>query len=178
MYAVGASGDLLLFSALRIPTQDHSGGWLTTETYPLLFSLLPRQGQGLPADSMLTYVPAARTRHPMGHPLQTLSRLQPGELSPEAGGGAQKRTLLRQLIAYLAMIPPSPTQAGPLMPYDLVRMSWRKQGKRFSPPEDPTEPLGTGDGKSAPPPLGLFVINSVFPAPAALCLGGVDARHL
>ncbi|XP_014305149.1 collagen alpha-1(V) chain-like [Myotis lucifugus] len=85
----------------------------------------------------------------MGHPLQTLSRLPPGELSPEAGGGVQKRTLLRQLIAYLAMIAPSPTPAGPLAPDDLLRVPWRKHGKRFSPSEDPTEPLGTGDDPRA-----------------------------
>ncbi|XP_015418275.1 PREDICTED: receptor-type tyrosine-protein phosphatase N2, partial [Myotis davidii] len=82
----------------------------------------------------------------MGPPLQTLSRLPPGELSPEGGGGVQKRTLLRQLIAYLAMIAPSPTPAGPLAPDDLLRVPWRKHGKRFSPSEDPTEPLGTSDG--------------------------------
>lgn len=174
---------LVLFSALRIPAQGHSGAWLTPETQPLLFSLPPLQGEGPPADSLLTYVPqtsaltyapASRTSHPLGRPLQTLSRLQPGELSPAGGGGVQKQTLLRQLIAYLAMIPPSPTEAGPLTPDELLRVPWRKHGKRFSPPEDPTEPLGTGDGESASPPLGALLST---PSPSTCPASGVRGRQ-
>ncbi|XP_070279659.1 receptor-type tyrosine-protein phosphatase N2 isoform X1 [Myotis yumanensis] len=145
----GLQGDRMLATAL-----EHSLLSLEALSPAVALDLLPRmqlggrvvQGEGPQADSVLTSAPASRTRHPMGHPLQTLSRLPPGELSPEAGGGVQKRTLLRQLIAYLAMIAPSPTPASPLAPDDLLRVPWRKHGKRFSPSEDPTEPLGTGDG--------------------------------
>lgn len=104
----------------------------------------------VPQTSALTFAPAARAGHPPGRPLQALSRLPPGELSPEGGGGVQERALLRQLIAYLAMAPPFPPEAGPRVPDDL-RGPWREHGKRLSPPGDATAPLGPGDGESAHP---------------------------
>lgn len=111
--------------------------------------------------SALAYAPSSRPGHHSGLPLQTLSQLQPDELSPQGDSRVQKRTLLLKLMAYLSMIPASPTKAGPLTPYDLMRMPWRISSKRLSLPEDPNDPLGTGDGKSALPPSGIFVVDSI-----------------
>lgn len=151
----------------------------------LLFSLPLLQGERPLAGSTLTYVPqtpalayapASRTRHLGSHPMHTLSRLQLGKLSPKGGGGAQKWTLLRQLISYLAVIAPSPTEAGHLAPYDLLHQLWRKHGKRSSLPEDPTEPLGTSDGEPAPSLGGL--LSTRLPSTCSACLRWADTRPL
>ncbi|XP_045434231.1 receptor-type tyrosine-protein phosphatase N2 [Pipistrellus kuhlii] len=156
----GVQGDRVLATAL-----EYSLGSREALPPAAARDLLPRtqrggrvaQGEGPPADSVLTYMPqtsaltfapAPRTGHPPGRPLQALSRLPPGELSPEGGGGVQQRDLLRQLVAYLAMAPPWPPEAGPLAP-DALRVPWGGHGKRLSPPEDATAPLGTGDGTGA-----------------------------
>ncbi|XP_036102267.1 receptor-type tyrosine-protein phosphatase N2 [Molossus molossus] len=104
------------------------------------------QGEDPQADSMLTYATAARAEHPEGHPPQTLSQIQPQELGPKGDGRVQKRTLIGKLIAYLAMMPASPTKAGPLTPYELMRMPWRISRKRLSPSEDANDLPGPGDG--------------------------------
>ncbi|XP_045693738.1 receptor-type tyrosine-protein phosphatase N2 isoform X1 [Phyllostomus hastatus] len=115
----------------------------------------PAQGEDPLADSALTfmdqtsaltYAPAFREGHPMGHPLQTLSRPQPDDLSPKGDRRVDKRNVLGQLMFYLAYRPPSPTKKGPLTPYDLMRMPWREPQKRLSPPEDPNDAPGPDDG--------------------------------
>ncbi|KAM8775385.1 receptor-type tyrosine-protein phosphatase N2 [Rhynchonycteris naso] len=117
----------------------------------------PAQGDDPMADSVLTYVaqtssltypPASRAGHPVDRLLQALSRLPPDELSPKGVGQVEKRNLITALSSYLAMVPASPTKAGPLTPYELMRMPWRVPQKRPSPPEDPNDPPGTGDDAS------------------------------
>lgn len=146
---------LVLVSALKILTERHSG----TETH-LLLSRLPPQGEDPQADGMLTYAPASRAEHPEGRPLQTLSQVQPQELGLKGDGRVQKRTLIGKLIAYLAMMPASPTKAGPLTPYELMRMPWRISRKRLSPTEDASDLPGPGDGKPASLPPGVSVVDS------------------
>ncbi|XP_053783282.1 receptor-type tyrosine-protein phosphatase N2 isoform X1 [Desmodus rotundus] len=114
----------------------------------------PAQGEDPLADSALTFVdqtsaltyaPASQEGHPMGHPLQTLSRPQPDNLSPKGDRRVDKRNALGQLMSYLAYKPPSSTKT-PLTPYDLMRMPWRGPQKRLSPPEDPNDAPGLDDG--------------------------------
>lgn len=166
----------VLFRALKIQTTCHSSMWLVTETHPLLFCPLPLQGEDPLADSALTFVdqtsaltyaPASQEGHPMGHPLQTLSRPQPDNLSPKGDRRVDKRNALGQLMSYLAYKPPSSTKT-PLTPYDLMRMPWRGPQKRLSPPEDPNDAPGLDDGKPAsPPPLVFLLLTpSIFLAPS------------
>lgn len=137
----------------------------------------PLQGEDPLADSALTfmdqtsaltYAPAFREERPMGHPLQTLSRPQPDDLSPKGDRRVDKRNVLGQLMFYLAYRPPSPTKKGPLTPYDLMRMPWREPQKRLSPPEDPNDAPGPEDGEPAPHPALLFLLLTppVFLAPS------------
>lgn len=148
-----------------------------TETHLLLFCL-PPQGEDPQVDSMLTYAPASRAEHPEGHPPQTLSQSQPQELGLKGDGRVQKRTLIGKLIAYLAMMPASPTKAGPLTPYELMRMPWRISRKRLSPTEDAGDLPDPGDGESASPPLWCLWWAPAPPVFPALVLGWGDARFL
>ncbi|XP_077007683.1 receptor-type tyrosine-protein phosphatase N2 isoform X2 [Tamandua tetradactyla] len=126
------------------------------------------------SSSALTYPPMSPANYPEELPLQTLSQLQPDELSPKVDSGLDKQNLIAALSAYAAQKPPTPSlgrdsalltpPAGPfqeapstegaLGALHLLRARLRAPRPVSAPatlqrwpsaPVDPGDPLGTGD---------------------------------
>lgn len=134
--------------------------------------------------SALTYAPMPREDYPAGHPLRTLSRLQPDELSPKVVGSVDRQNLVAALGAYAAQKHPPPPREGDPGLHNLLHAPWREPRVLSAPatpqkwplsPGDPKHPLGRGDGKSASPTLfsvlvvGLFLSFCHLPVRPSMC---------
>uniref|UniRef100_A0A0D9R274 Protein-tyrosine phosphatase receptor IA-2 ectodomain domain-containing protein n=1 Tax=Chlorocebus sabaeus TaxID=60711 RepID=A0A0D9R274_CHLSB len=105
--------------------------------------------------SALTYPPGPQAQLPEDLLPQTLSQLQPDELSPKVDSSVERHHLMAALGAYAAQRSPAPPGKGSLEPQYLLRAPSRMPRPLLSPaiPQkwpsplgDPEDPPSTGEG--------------------------------
>ncbi|XP_070373014.1 receptor-type tyrosine-protein phosphatase N2 isoform X4 [Equus asinus] len=159
-------GDIALAKALQryLPYLEALSQATTSNLLPRMkHGRPPSEGEDALAESVLTYVaqtsaltyaPMPREDYPAGHPLRTLSRLQPDELSPKVVGSVDRQNLVAALGAYVAQKHPPPPREGDPGLHNLLHAPWREPRVLSAPatpqkwplsPGDPKHPLGRGD---------------------------------
>uniref|UniRef100_A0A9L0R212 Protein tyrosine phosphatase receptor type N2 n=1 Tax=Equus caballus TaxID=9796 RepID=A0A9L0R212_HORSE len=159
-------GDIALAKALQryLPYLEALSQATTSNLLPRMkHGRPPSEGEDALAESVLTYVaqtsaltyaPMPREDYPAGHPLRTLSRLQPDELSPKVVGSVDRQNLVAALGAYAAQKHPPPPREGDPGLHNLLHAPWREPRVLSAPatpqkwplsPGDPKHPLGRGD---------------------------------